>query len=109
MVCDNGAISLDNLLHASNFLQDDNLRHWVANYRDNYLRVLVSREGFMGKEPCCPCSKPAKYRCSECYGGQLFCRECLVEAHRLRPLCRIEVRSCFSLSLIHSLWHGFCW
>ncbi|KAJ7729886.1 hypothetical protein B0H14DRAFT_3518191 [Mycena olivaceomarginata] len=62
---------------------DDNLRHWVANYRDDYLRVLVSREGFMGEEPCCPCSKPAKYRCSECYGGQLFCRECLVEAHRL--------------------------
>ncbi|KAJ7862664.1 hypothetical protein B0H14DRAFT_3444602 [Mycena olivaceomarginata] len=69
---------------------DDNLRHWVANYRDNYLRVLVSREGFMGEEPCCPCSQPVKYRCGECYGSQLFCRECLVEAHRLRPLCRIE-------------------
>ncbi|KAJ7708555.1 hypothetical protein B0H14DRAFT_3525416 [Mycena olivaceomarginata] len=69
---------------------DDNLRHWVANYRNNYLRVLVSHEGFMGEEPCCPCSKPAKYRCSECYGGQLFCRKCLVEAYCLRPLCRIE-------------------
>ncbi|KAJ7791305.1 hypothetical protein B0H14DRAFT_3500649 [Mycena olivaceomarginata] len=29
---------------------DDNLRHWVANYRDEYLRVLVTREGLLGEE-----------------------------------------------------------
>ncbi|KAJ7693121.1 hypothetical protein B0H14DRAFT_2419606, partial [Mycena olivaceomarginata] len=67
------------------------------NYHDNYLRVLVSREGFMGKEPCCPCSQPVKYHCGECYFSQLFCCECLVEAHRLCLLCRIEVCSHFFL------------
>ncbi|KAJ7763263.1 hypothetical protein B0H14DRAFT_3510637 [Mycena olivaceomarginata] len=72
---------------------DNNLHHWVTNYRNNYLRVLITREGFMGEEACCPCSQPAKYRCSECYGGQMFCRKCLVEAHRLRPLCHIEAWS----------------
>ncbi|KAJ7799448.1 hypothetical protein B0H14DRAFT_3886073 [Mycena olivaceomarginata] len=69
---------------------DDNIRHWVANYRDVYLRVLVTREGFMGEAPVCPCGQPAKYRCTECFGLQLFCRGCVVEAHRLRPLCRLE-------------------
>jgi hypothetical protein len=99
MVCDNSAISFVDFSNGSNLSQDDNLRHWVTNYCDDYLRVLVTREGFMGEEACCPCGQPAKYRCSECYGGQMFCHECLVEAHRLHPLCRIEVRTshCFSL------------
>ncbi|KAJ7315538.1 hypothetical protein DFH08DRAFT_971894 [Mycena albidolilacea] len=44
---------------------DDPLRHWVANYRDEYLRVLVTREGFMGEKPCCPCGQPGIYRCCE--------------------------------------------
>ncbi|KAJ7358297.1 hypothetical protein DFH08DRAFT_953471 [Mycena albidolilacea] len=69
---------------------DDPLRHWVANYRDEYLRVLVTREGFMGEKPCCPCGQPGIYRCCECSGAQIFCHECMVEQHRLRPLCRIE-------------------
>ncbi|KAJ7805529.1 hypothetical protein B0H14DRAFT_2611299 [Mycena olivaceomarginata] len=50
---------------------DSNLRHWVENYRDTYLRVLVTREGPMGHEGPCSC-------------------ECMLETHRLRPLCRIE-------------------
>ncbi|KAJ7903747.1 hypothetical protein B0H14DRAFT_3421928 [Mycena olivaceomarginata] len=69
---------------------DANLRHWVANFRDDYLRVLVTREGLMGQDSVCSCSRPAKYRCSECYGVQLFCRECIVNGHMTRPLCRIE-------------------
>ncbi|KAJ7825889.1 hypothetical protein B0H14DRAFT_2596232 [Mycena olivaceomarginata] len=36
---------------------------------------------FMGEEACCPCGQPAKYCCSKYYGGQMFCRECLVELH----------------------------
>jgi hypothetical protein len=63
----------------------------VANYRDEYLRVLVTREGFMGEKPCCPCGQPGIYRCCECSGAQIFCRECMVEQYCLRPLCRIEV------------------
>ncbi|KAF8139162.1 hypothetical protein K438DRAFT_1996294 [Mycena galopus ATCC 62051] len=69
---------------------DDNLRHWVNNYRDAYLRVLITREGLMGAEDICQCGEAAKYRCGECYGGQMFCRDCIVEVHRLRPLCRIQ-------------------
>ncbi|KAJ7843570.1 hypothetical protein B0H14DRAFT_3456138 [Mycena olivaceomarginata] len=70
--------------------RDNNLRHWVANYRDQYLRVLVTREGLLGEEQSCSCGQPASYRCSDCFSAQMFCCECLLEGHRLRPLCRIE-------------------
>ncbi|KAJ7301216.1 hypothetical protein DFH08DRAFT_978997 [Mycena albidolilacea] len=69
---------------------DDALRHWVANFRDAYLRVLVTREGRMGQDSTCSCGEHAKYRCTECFGGRIYCQGCIVEAHRLRPLCRIE-------------------
>ncbi|KAJ7797241.1 hypothetical protein B0H14DRAFT_3493974 [Mycena olivaceomarginata] len=42
--------------------RDNNLRHWVANYRDQYLRVLVTREGLLGEEQSCSCGQPASYR-----------------------------------------------
>ncbi|KAJ7821082.1 hypothetical protein B0H14DRAFT_3471764 [Mycena olivaceomarginata] len=41
---------------------DDNLRHWVANYRDEYLRVLVTREGSWARKSSCSCGQPASYR-----------------------------------------------
>ncbi|KAJ6448526.1 hypothetical protein C8R45DRAFT_947906 [Mycena sanguinolenta] len=69
---------------------DEPLRHWVLNYRDAYLRALVTREGFMGEDAACFCGQPAKYRCRECHGAKMYCRKCMVETHRLRPLCRVE-------------------
>ncbi|KAJ7867181.1 hypothetical protein B0H14DRAFT_3441876 [Mycena olivaceomarginata] len=69
---------------------DDALHHWVANFRDAYLRVLVTREGGMGQDSACSCGEHAKYQCTECFGGRMYCQGCIVEAHRLRPLCCIE-------------------
>ncbi|KAJ7788324.1 hypothetical protein B0H14DRAFT_3504322 [Mycena olivaceomarginata] len=68
---------------------DNSLGHWVDNFRDAYLRVLMTREGTMGQNQC-PCGRSGKYRCGECFGIQMYCQACIVEAHRLRPLCRIE-------------------
>ncbi|KAF7342685.1 CxC2 domain-containing protein [Mycena sanguinolenta] len=70
---------------------DEALRYWANNYRDAYLRVLVIREGLMGEELSCRCGQDARFRCRECYGVQMYCQDCMVEAHRLHPLCRIEV------------------
>ncbi|KAJ7729882.1 hypothetical protein B0H14DRAFT_3518187 [Mycena olivaceomarginata] len=69
---------------------DASLQHWVEGFRDAYLRVLVTREGPMGQEGLCSCGEAARYRCSECHGVRMFCKGCILEAHRLRPLCRIE-------------------
>jgi hypothetical protein len=64
----------------------------------------------MGQDLVCSCGQPAKYRCTECYGMQLFCRGCLVNGHRTRPLCRIEVRPAVShflfLYLHLQAWNG---
>ncbi|KAJ6458779.1 hypothetical protein C8R45DRAFT_764179, partial [Mycena sanguinolenta] len=65
---------------------------WVHNYRDSFLRVLLTREGPMGQGNVCSCGQPSKYRCVECFGGQILCRSCMIERHRLRPLCHIEIR-----------------
>ncbi|KAJ7784055.1 hypothetical protein B0H14DRAFT_2630667 [Mycena olivaceomarginata] len=69
---------------------DNALQYWVTNFRDAYLRVLVSREGCMGQDGTCSCGGLAQYRCTECHGARMLCRECMVEGHRQRPLCRIE-------------------
>ncbi|KAJ7789965.1 hypothetical protein B0H14DRAFT_3502247 [Mycena olivaceomarginata] len=69
---------------------DNTLQYWVTNFRDAYLRVLVSREGRMGQDGACSCGGLAQYRCTECHGARMLCRECMVEGHRQRPLCRIE-------------------
>ncbi|KAF7340634.1 C2H2-type domain-containing protein [Mycena sanguinolenta] len=69
---------------------DDALAHWVHNYRDPYLRILITRDGTMGQDGVCSCGKTSKYRCIECFGGEMVCRGCIVERHRLQPLCRIE-------------------
>ncbi|KAJ7817032.1 hypothetical protein B0H14DRAFT_2374230 [Mycena olivaceomarginata] len=79
--------------HYAHFWQDNSLGHWVDNFHDTYLRVLMTREGKMGQNQCL-CGQSGKYRCGECFGVQMYCQACIVEAHRLRPLCRIEVRSC---------------
>ncbi|KAJ7615463.1 hypothetical protein FB45DRAFT_1035452 [Roridomyces roridus] len=69
---------------------DDALKHWVDKYRDEYLRVLVTREGLMGEGTTCSCGLAAHFRCTECFGGQLLCQECMVRSHHAKPLCRIE-------------------
>ncbi|KAF7361555.1 CxC2 domain-containing protein [Mycena sanguinolenta] len=69
---------------------DEALRHWTQNYRDDFLRVLITREGLMDENAACNCGQPGKYRCRECHGAGMYCQECMVEMHRLRPLCRIE-------------------
>ncbi|KAF8178778.1 hypothetical protein K438DRAFT_1769236 [Mycena galopus ATCC 62051] len=51
---------------------DDTLRYWVHNYCDAYLQVLITREGPMAQEGQCPCGEPSKYRCGDCFGGQLL-------------------------------------
>ncbi|KAJ7482922.1 hypothetical protein B0H11DRAFT_1723465, partial [Mycena galericulata] len=69
---------------------DNALRKWQLELRDVYLRLLVWRKGCGGASTVCPrCQdtlKQAKYRCRECGGGVLLCRECCLEKHADAPL-----------------------
>ncbi|KAJ7734170.1 hypothetical protein DFH07DRAFT_754473, partial [Mycena maculata] len=61
---------------------------WQLSLRDTYLWLLLRRKGCGGASLTCPrCeTKPAKYRCRECGGGMLLCRDCCLEKHVKAPL-----------------------
>ncbi|KAJ7052468.1 hypothetical protein C8F01DRAFT_1332164 [Mycena amicta] len=73
---------------------DEALRDWAESHRDQYLRILLWRDGrgeFTGGcRRCRDESRPAIWRCQECFGGALLCEECLREVHQEHPLHRVE-------------------
>jgi hypothetical protein len=78
------------------FWQDPVLYEWKENSRDRYLLELLQLHGCRGRstELCPDCQDPARpcaYRCRDCMGGVLRCRECCVARHLSNPLHRVEV------------------
>ncbi|KAJ7818598.1 hypothetical protein B0H14DRAFT_2373046 [Mycena olivaceomarginata] len=83
------------------FWQDPVLYEWKENSRDRYLLELLRLHGCRGRstELCPDCQDPARpcaYRCRDCMGGVLRCRECCVARHLSNPLHRVEA------------WDGLC-
>ncbi|KAJ7887328.1 hypothetical protein B0H14DRAFT_3082097 [Mycena olivaceomarginata] len=71
------------------------LYQWKDSCRDRYLWELLRRDGCAGASTVlCPgCNDAAAcpaYRCRECRGGLLYCRECCVTRHLSNPLHVIE-------------------
>ena len=66
------------------------------NERDKYLAELIMLEGrgtSLSQESCIQCGiGSAEYRCSDCFGSDLFCGTCLISAHKLHPFHVIKVR-----------------
>ncbi|KAJ7336156.1 hypothetical protein DFH08DRAFT_915978 [Mycena albidolilacea] len=82
--------------------KDPVLYEWKANSRDRYLLEFLRLHGCGGRsvELCPDCQNPARpcvYRCRDCMGGVLRCRECCVARHLYSPLHRVEAwgGSCF--------------
>ncbi|KAJ7302475.1 hypothetical protein DFH08DRAFT_977891 [Mycena albidolilacea] len=74
---------------------DSMLYQWKDSCRDHYLRELLRRDGCAGASTVlCPgCNDAAAcpaYRCRECRGGLLYCRECCMARHLSNPLHVIE-------------------
>lgn len=45
-------------------------------------------------DTCSLCAtSPALYRCSDCFGGELYCQGCVVYLHARTPLHRLQVSS----------------
>ncbi|KAJ7020502.1 hypothetical protein C8F04DRAFT_1274966 [Mycena alexandri] len=70
----------------------DNWRH----KRDAYLSTLVRAHGPAGASlSVCPgCQGLSKslpqFRCRDCFGGVIYCQECIVKKHAENPLHRLE-------------------
>ncbi|KAG2355521.1 hypothetical protein BDR07DRAFT_1453748 [Suillus spraguei] len=72
------------------------MAHWVKEEREKYLMELIRLEGrgdYATREACRrdrECTFKPEYRCKDCFGTELYCKDCMVERHRDNPLHRIE-------------------
>jgi len=73
---------------------------WRDHSRDLALDEMLwlKGRGLYADSPCGGCSahRPL-YRCTDCFGGQLFCQECTVSMHWRCPFHIIEVSYSFFL------------
>nr|GAT52430.1 predicted protein [Mycena chlorophos] len=70
---------------------DPAMHRWMLNHRDDYLKLLLWRDGRGLYGSTCTCGlEGAIYRCRSCYGGRLLCERCCVESHVTNPLHFIE-------------------
>ncbi|KAJ7097255.1 hypothetical protein B0H15DRAFT_773428 [Mycena belliarum] len=75
--------------------QDNPLREWVLENRDEFLAELLRWEGrgdHRAYDICPGCStQRAEYRCRLCMtGGEMVCSACIVEHHKRTPLHVVE-------------------
>ncbi|KAJ7015979.1 hypothetical protein C8F04DRAFT_983763 [Mycena alexandri] len=87
--------------------------------RDEYLRLLLRLEGAADADlvPCprCKTATPT-IRCKQCFGGEMFCKECTVIMHAKNPLHIIDEwngemfsrTSLTALGLVIQLCHNDC-
>lgn len=76
-------------------IQDHPLLNWIPGI-DTFMREILRLEGRGdhcrgGLCPLCE-SSDAVYRCSDCFGGELYCQGCIVYLHSRTPLHRLQVR-----------------
>lgn len=68
---------------------------WIA-YRLIKLDELLRRDGLGDSTTpglCVGCTKlVGEYRCSDCFGGDMYCSGCIVSSHCKLPLHRLQVR-----------------
>ncbi|KAK7052719.1 hypothetical protein R3P38DRAFT_2502888 [Favolaschia claudopus] len=74
---------------------DKTLNRWMRLLRDIYLVQLLRRDGCgdASSSECPRCSGssgPPQFRCQECAGGLLLCKECCNDVHAENPLHVIE-------------------
>ena len=68
------------------------MEEWLG-YRDSYLQEMLRHDGRKGLQVCAEsdCDTSGDYSCYDCAYCMHYCRDCLVNRHRLMPLHRIKV------------------
>ncbi|ESK83790.1 hypothetical protein Moror_13564 [Moniliophthora roreri MCA 2997] len=79
---------------AKRYLDSDvPLLSWRDNHHEEYMDhfIMCEGQGRMFTGTCYGCvSEQAVYRCQDCVGLHMLCRQCLLEKHVNLPLHRIE-------------------
>jgi hypothetical protein len=77
------------------FLQDNPMLQWRDYSRDTVLEEMLRLEGrgVYAGSLCGECfTTSPHYRCTDCFGGELFCQKCTLSMHRRSPFHIVEVR-----------------
>ncbi|KAJ7457161.1 hypothetical protein B0H11DRAFT_2199920 [Mycena galericulata] len=62
------------------------MRDWKAHHRILYLKRIIENEAYPLSSCCNQCAKAdSLYRCDECSGQALWCKECCLEKHQTSP------------------------
>jgi len=61
---------------------------WVANYREAYLDEMIRHDGWQPNDICQQCGSDGLYKCKDCLGFRLLCRDCFIGTHTHLPLHR---------------------
>lgn len=77
---------------------------WLKD-RDKYLAIMLEMEGLTKAPDCSMCSKGMVVKCSDCLGGNYFCKGCCLKLHARHPFHRILrwTGSHFQPTSLHSL------
>jgi len=74
------------------------MKQWTEYSRGLALDEMLRLEGrgAYTRTPCGECCAPHPlYRCTDCFGPELFCKPCILATHRRNPFHTVEVRSSF--------------
>src|SRR6266568_8374786 len=63
------------------------MEQWVQ-LRSKYLHILLEMEGRPSTPKCSMCKVYAGFKCPDCFGAPLLCKDCCVETHRCSPFHR---------------------
>ncbi|KAI9429637.1 hypothetical protein H4582DRAFT_2114301 [Lactarius indigo] len=62
---------------------------WI-DIRSRYLHLLLEMEGLTRAPKCSMCTMSMQIKCSNCVGGNYFCKECCLQIHTRSPFHRMS-------------------
>ncbi|KAH9018398.1 hypothetical protein EDB85DRAFT_1873822 [Lactarius pseudohatsudake] len=65
------------------------MNKWI-DIRSRYLHLLLEMEGLTSAPKCSMCTKSMQIKCSDCIGGNYFCKDCCLRSHMRSPFHRIS-------------------
>ena len=71
-------------LDPSLILSQTPMDQWLQ-LRVTYLRLILDMEGLTKASKCSCCGKTMEIKCSNCLGGNYFCKACCIESHSRTP------------------------
>jgi hypothetical protein len=54
-----------------------------------YLHLLLENEGLTRAPTCSMCNNAMEVKCSDCLGGNYFCKPCSIQSHKCTPFHRM--------------------